>query len=246
MMSMLLRAGADASVRNRRGLTVLMATAAGGHTELLRDILKLGGDVNDVDNEGQTALYYAARGGRAETTRALIDLRSDVDHEARGGETPLMCAAAAGQTESVRVLLRNGARPNVRNRRNKDWTALMYAAAAHGYLTGVVDELLERGAHVNTEDTTGDLPIHIAVREGHSSTVSGLISHGSYVNQKGGYDRKTPLEIAVDRDDRSSAEALLEHSACVTQAAVDQAAKKKSEKMTKLLDKYSGNHCNKP
>jgi ankyrin repeat protein len=155
-----------------------------------------------------------------------------------------MAAAESGSAEAVRALVRGGVHTDRSNRQNRRWTAMMYAAK--GSSTAVVEELAEAGAHVNVEDSGGDLPIHIAVREGHGSVAGALLAQGAYVNQKGGYDRKTPLEIAVSRGDRSIAEELLEGGACVTSEADERAAKKKDEKLIALLDKYRSRSCNKP
>ena len=241
---LLLKAGADTTVRTRRGGTVLMAAAGGGHAEMLGPLLKAGGKVTDEDAGGETPLHYAAEQGRAAMIRALLDARAEVDHESKDGETPLMQAAGAGHSEAVSTLLQAGAQPNLPNPRNKNWTALMYAAK--GGTSGLVDELAARGADVNLEDATGDQPIHIAARAGLTAVVGALIDKGSYVNAKGGVDHRSPLEIAVDRDDRSTAEMLLSHGSCVTRTAIDLAAKKKSEKVIKLLGDNAHNACKKP
>ena len=108
------------------------------------------------------------------------------------------------------------------------------------------DELMSRGAEPNVEDASGDQAIHIATRAGNRAIVEALAERGSYVNEKSAYDRHSPLEIAVDREDRGTAEALLGHHACVTPAATQLAAKKKDEKMVALLAGYAGNACNRP
>lgn len=241
---LLLKAGADTTVRSRRGDTVLMAAAGGGHTEMLGPLLKAGGKVTDEDAGGETALHYAAGQGRTAMIRALVDAHAEVDHESKDGETPLMQAAGAAHSEAVSALLRAGAQPNLPNPRNKNWTALMYAAK--GGTSGLIDEMAARGAQVNVEDTTGDQPIHVAARAGLTAVVGALIDKGSYVNAKGGVDHRSPIEISVDRDDRSTAEMLVSHGACVTRTAIDLAAKKKSEKMIKLLDDNAHNGCKKP
>jgi ankyrin repeat protein len=155
-----------------------------------------------------------------------------------------MLAAAGGHSDAVDELLRAGARPNIRNRRDHDWTALMYAAK--GSTSRVIDALASAGAHVSIEDANGDQPVHIAARASQRALVTSLLEHGAYVNQRGGTDHRTPLEIAVDHDDRDMAGTLLEHHACVTAAASEQAARKKNEKMIQLLDGYAHNECNRP
>jgi hypothetical protein len=51
------------------------------------------------------------------------------------------------------------------------------------------------------------------------------------VNRCGGYDRKSPLDLAVERGDRGMVGLLVGKGACVPQSALDQATKRKDEKM---------------
>ena len=73
-----------------------------------------------------------------------------------------------------------------------------------------------------------------------------MLDKGAYVNERGGTDRRSPLEISVEREDLGTAEMLLSHHACVTRSAVETATKKKNEKMIKLLQDNSGNDCRTP
>jgi ankyrin repeat protein len=246
----MLKAGADLHAKDRGGRTVLMYAAKGGHPEVVRRILDRKADIEEEDNQGETALYHAAREGRATVIDLLAGAGARVNRTSRSYETPLMVAAQAGQSAAIAALLRAGAKPNLMNEHNKNWTAMMYAAK--GTSNAVIDELASHGAHVNVEDTSGEMPIHIAARSGNNAVVRALLSHDAYVNTKGGYDRKTPLEIAVARNDRSVAEVLLERGACVTGSVRDAIDKKKADpknkddKMTELLDRYRDRSCDKP
>jgi ankyrin repeat protein len=246
VLSMLLSAGADTTVRGPSGVTLLMAASSGGHTDLIGKLLQTGGKVNEEDASGETALHYAARQGRGQTIRALVDAHGDVDHPSHAGMTPLMLAAAGGRSDAVDALLGAGAHPNISNTRDKGWTAIMYAAGSNSATSTVIDSLGSHGALVNVQDTAGDQPIHVAARAGQTALVGALIDHGAHVNERGGPDRRSPLEIAVERDDRGTAEMLLDHHACVTGQARDTAAKKKSEKMVALLESHSKDACNVP
>lgn len=242
VVEQLLAAGANSRVRGKTGATVLMAAASGGQAEILRTILKRGGDVDELDNDGESALFYAARKGRGVDT--LLEAHARVDRLSRSHLTPLMAAAQGGQSEAARALLQAGAQPDLRNDLDKNWTALMYAAK--GGASTVVEVLAEAGAHVNAEDTNHDLPIHIAAHQSSGSTVRALVSHGSDVNRRSGSDRKTPLEIAVEGNDRDIASALVDGGACVTPAMTDHATAKKDEKMIAILSAGSGRGCRKP
>jgi ankyrin repeat protein len=167
-----------------------------------------------------------------------------VDHFSRAGLTPLMVAAQASSGSAVRALLEAGAQPDVRNAQDKNWTALMYAVKASS--STVVGDLAGAGAFVNAEDRAGDTPMHMAARVSNASVVRTLLEHGSDVNRHSGIDRKTPLEIAVDENDRDVAAALVEGGACVTDAMREHAEAKKNEKMIAILAEGDRRDCRRP
>jgi ankyrin repeat protein len=107
--------------------------------------------------------------------------------------------------------------------------------AAKGSSGDVIDVLAQAGAHVNAEDLNHETPLQIAARQGGESTVSALLARGAEVNRRGGSDRRTALDRAVERNDRGIAGLLVERGACVPQAALDQATKRKDEKMLATL-----------
>jgi len=197
--------------------------------------------VEEEDADGETAIFYAARKGRSYGIDELIGARARVDRFSREHLTPLMAAAQAGRGDAVRELLRAGAQPDLRNDRDKNWTALMYAAKASS--SDVIEELARARAQVNAEDLNHETPIHIAARQASGSTVRALLVAGAEAGWKSGYDHKTPLEIAVARNDREVAGLLVDHGVCVSAAALDQATKRKDEKMLATLGRARNQSC---
>jgi ankyrin repeat protein len=241
VVELLLAADSAGRARFRDDPRLLMAAAEGGNGAVVRQVLALGGEVDATGSDGETALFRAARGGNGSAIEALVEAHANVNGLPSHHLTPLMAAAEAGKPEAVRALLRAGAQPDLRNQDDKDWTAIMYAAK--GSSSAVIDELADGGAAVNAEDETHDLPIHIAARYSNGSVVHALLAHNSAVNRRSGYDRKTPLEIAVEANDRDVAAQLIDGGGCVTPAMRDHAAKRNDEKMIALL---SGEpHCGK-
>jgi ankyrin repeat protein len=241
MPEALLAAGADPRTRNPNGKTLLMAAAEGGDRHVIGKVIELGADVEQEDAQGETALFYATRKDRSAAIDILLEARAQLDRFSREGMTPLMAAALAGRADAARTLLQAGAQPDLRNDRDNNWTALMYAAK--GSSGDIIDVLARAGAHVNAEDYNHETPLLIAARLGGETAVRALITNGAEPNRRGGRDRKTPLDLAVERNDRGVAGILVEQGVCVSQAALDQAAKRKDEKMLATLGRAGGPSC---
>jgi ankyrin repeat protein len=82
-------------------------------------------------------------------------------------------------------------------------------AAADGKIEQV-KLLISEGADVNEKTTTGDTPLHYAVRYGHEDVAELLISKGADVNAKSKFGY-TPLDLAVMRGYTEIAELLRKH-----------------------------------
>ncbi len=149
MVRLLLGRGANASVRNRYGVTPLSLAATNGDATMIRALLVAGADPNTVVTEGQTVLMIAARTGRPEAIDVLVEAGANVNaRESWMGETALMWAAADDHASAVRALVKHGAEIDARSttvayppQKPKDpsnyvtsfvpkgqWTPLMYAA----------------------------------------------------------------------------------------------------------------------
>jgi uncharacterized protein len=78
----------------------------------------------------------------------------------------------------------------------------------------VIEQLLETGVDVNTEDEDGQTPLRCAADAGHTDVTKMLIEHGADVNARGrrGY---IALHRAVEKGHTETARLLLEHGADV-------------------------------
>ena len=166
-VTLLLRAGANASAANRYGLRPLTLAAVNGDAGIVEQLLKAGADANTASLEGETVLLTASRTGSAPVVKALIAHGANVNARERWlGETALMWAAAENHQDVVRMLVAAGAEVNARSDVQDapvlefprsggpnapfprgGWTALMYAAR-----DGAIDAagaLAELGANLN-------------------------------------------------------------------------------------------------
>lgn len=109
VMKLLLEAGADPRVQDKRGDSPLMAAVRIGSLDAVNLLLKRGVDPNQRDIEGRTALMWAARTGRLDVVRALLAINADIQPSDTGGQNALMIASAKGHSAVVAALRARGA-----------------------------------------------------------------------------------------------------------------------------------------
>ena len=73
--------------------------------------------------------------------------------------------------------------------------------------------------------------------------MNALLAAGADVNCRGGSVHKSPLDLAVERNERGMAGLLVRKGACVPQSAVDHATKRKDEKMLATLGSPNSSGC---
>jgi ankyrin repeat protein len=114
---LLLRAGANASARDRYGLMPLTLACLNGNADMIRRLLDAGADANTVDPAGETALMTAARTGTVAAMRVLLERGATVDaRDPEFGQTALMIAVREQHVSAVRFLIEAGAAVDARTR----------------------------------------------------------------------------------------------------------------------------------
>ncbi|XP_076009331.1 cyclin-dependent kinase 4 inhibitor C [Genypterus blacodes] len=101
----------------------------------------------------------------------LLENGADINGYNKYGRTALQ-VVKLGAPAVAEALLKAGARPNLRD--PVCGLTVMHDAAREGFADMVL-VLLAYGANVNLVDTRGNLPLHLAAREGHLEAVKLLI-----------------------------------------------------------------------
>jgi ankyrin repeat protein len=181
IVRLLLSKGADVTVRDTYGNTMLNAAAAGNDTETVRLMIDAGVDVNAGPNTGLTALMQAAGQSNVQVTKMLLAKGAKVNPVA---ETPfmnafpppksgpivvntytaLLMAAPFGPVELVQALLDAGADINAVEARKM--TPLMLAVAADHQDPAVIRLLMARGADTTLKSSVGWTAAEWATRTG--------------------------------------------------------------------------------
>ena len=123
-------------------------------------------------------------------------------------------ACSSGHDDIAELLLDNGA--NIDARSDSNETPLMMACFdGHASITKL---LLDRGCAVNAVDDDGDTALHCAcLRRGFPRCVKVLLTYGADTSIKNKY-RKTPLDIAKERNHQTCIDLLMEHTKRPAQA----------------------------
>jgi ankyrin repeat protein len=219
MVALLVAHGAQVAACETNILfTPLHSAARAGNQDATAALLSHGADVAALATFMHTPLHVAAASGHADVVRLLLRAGAPVDAmltktDSLDAQTALGLAAERGLVDVAHILLDAGANVLLRDRDERDFTAL-YHAVMSGHAP-VVELLLQRGADANLpclRTHLGARPLHFAALNGHAHLVPILLRHGADVNGVDAQSR-TALHDAASHGETAVAARLLEHGA---------------------------------
>lgn len=157
----------------------------------------LSGSPNRVDADAPvSSLWVAAAAGHiSAVTESLGHGDVDLNLVHLDGSTPLWIACSRGHPEVVRLLC--GHKDiDVEVVHKKLGTTPLFAACASGH-TEVAKILLEKGAHVHTEDKQGDTVLHVSAMNGNLEIVQLMLANSNFI-----------LSVAVNEQNDEGATSL--------------------------------------
>lgn len=193
----LLDAGAKAEIADRQRFLPIHLANAKGYTEIVRLL------VPKASKPVLTRLLFSQiEAGRAELIPLLVAEGVDVNsHDSFRQLTPLHTAVEKGNIEMAKLLIAQGADINAQDESGE----IPLGAAVYRQQKDMVALFLSHRVQVNTAYTSrqlaGCIPLHLAMRLQDKEIARMLVLAGSDVNVQGGYDRMSPLHVAMrDRD----------------------------------------------
>ena len=133
----------------------------------------------------------------------------DINIPAKSNRTPLLWASLSSSSVFIKTLIDLGA--DVNARRTDDMVAPLILEATWNNYMGI-SILLEHGANMDTQDSTGYTPLHCCVSKGFFSVSQLLIEHGANIDIQDG-EEDTPLHCCVSKGFFSVSQ-LLTDSGC--------------------------------
>jgi ankyrin repeat protein len=183
----LLEHEADATIKNEKGWTPLLALSSRGHAETVRFLLEHGVDLEARASDGSTALHLASK---KEVARVLLEHGAKTTVLNVKGWTPLHSVSHWGHAEIAHLLLEHDA--DLEARASDGSTALHLASKKE-----VARVLLKHGAQTTAQNANGWTPLHAVAHWGHAEIVRLLLEHGGGVDLAArAKDGSTALQLA--------------------------------------------------
>jgi ankyrin repeat protein/thiol-disulfide isomerase/thioredoxin len=163
--------------------TNLSYAAANGDLAVVQSLLARQGAERPKQTELDTALGVGVENGHANVVKELLAHHANPNARLYEDWTPLLSTCRSGNADIARQLLAAGADVNLPRGDNGD-TPLMYAAA---YMpVEIVNELIAKGAAVNTVTEHGDTAAGWAAFGGKLENLKVLVDHGAEFNTHAG------------------------------------------------------------
>ncbi|KAF0689050.1 Aste57867_19465 [Aphanomyces stellatus] len=184
----LLEAGFDPNTTDMEdGATLLHECAAQGYLDIARLLLDYNVDMNRQDNEGNTPVIYAVYNNHLDVLELILSRGALPDIVNSASRSAMHWAL--GKPGAIRLLADYNGDVNLMTREGE--TPLHLSCASDNYLEST-KVLLSYGGSVDSKNSRGNQPAHVAARAGAAATMDLLIEYASNMNYRN-FDNKNPL-----------------------------------------------------
>lgn len=211
-------------------------------------------DPNIQDRRRDTPLHLAvvwSVGVSDNTVSMLVAKKARLDMAGSKNQTPLSWVIRYGPLSTARILLDSLSPAAVATSRFEDWSVLRHVMV-FSKNEDMINDVLAKGADLNTPDSSGWTPLRHAVMHGDTAMVRRLLNRDPHpadakLRDPEGY---SPLMWALSHDQNDMADLLIDHGASADEVLPDastpliRAVRAKNKKMIwKLMHKRAGiNH----
>ncbi|RDD41720.1 Transient receptor potential cation channel subfamily A member 1 [Trichoplax sp. H2] len=212
LTELMIQQGADIEARDIRGHTPLHLAVNKGCTPVIKKLVELGADITATDSDGRHCVHYIAEQTDSSTIQAVLENggKELVDHPDNENLMPLRIAAMKGNLTALYHLVRNGASIDTLD---EEGNTLLHIAAK-GNNRDTIKQILAHTSmkDINTRNTSGQKPIHIAAIYGHNRVMQNMIKNGADINSKDIYSYY-PLHYTVKGGYTAAVQLLVDKNA---------------------------------
>ncbi len=204
--------GIDVNVLTHYERTPLHLAAMEGHEAVVLELLGFEGvRVDVIDRGGETALHHAAAGGYEGMVRGLLDAGASVLAVNNFEQTALHLAVKAGDEAIVTLLLAAGAAVG-----GVDYMGdSPFLIAVKEGNVAIARRLRDAGANIKAKTQDGLDALQLAARHGRADMIAFLLEVGFRTDAVGGFQKETPLLLAILSGNQEAVVHLLEGGAAV-------------------------------
>ncbi len=207
ILNLLVELGLWINARNVEGNTPLMFAAYYGQPAALNFLLDRGAEYRVRSAETSTALLFAVQGGHLDNVKRLIqcypNISSALKEETPGEWNAVRLAALRGYPDILQYLHSLG--ENLQTVSSIGWNLLHLCCQGialeehpeRSQFVACLDYLISQGLNINTPNSYGDTPLHIAARQNHSAVINRLVQYVNIDKNKNNRDKVTPFLLAV-------------------------------------------------
>lgn len=164
--------------------------------------------IDHTDRSGRTILSWAARLGDHERVSQLLACGADPNKGDMQGMISLHFAIFSGSLKCIESLI--DAKVDLEAKNHFGRAALTYSAMNSAMKeSGTITSLLKRGVDLETRDTSGWRPLHLATRADCGRNVLHLLQAGANVNARVTRDGISALHIAIQFNSHEALTAIL-------------------------------------
>ena len=205
-ISLLVQFGANPdSARRETHATPLFQAAHDQNIELIRVLLEAGANPNTQDKTGNMPLMEAIAVGSVDVVAILLDAGSSPNIPNNAGFNAVNQCAQYGHVEILDLLVRAGGQLVS----DDMFTSALHSAAFWDEAEILRVMLTKYKVPVNTLSKINTLPVHPAIRKGHSSCLRVLIEEGANISFKSPLTGDTLLHLAVRENQREAVRLLV-------------------------------------
>ena len=205
-ISLLVQYGADPDTsRGETQTSPLSQAAYSANLDLMRVLLEAGANPNIQDSNGATPIMGAIAVGSVEAAAMLLDAGASPNLPNKAGFNAINQCAQYGDVDILDLLIRAGGllvSPDM-------FTSALHSAAFWDEAEILRVMLTKYKAPVNTLSKISTLPVHPAIRKGHSACLRVLIDEGANISFKSPLTGDTLLHLAVRENQREAVRLLV-------------------------------------